>query len=236
MQTTKKTRRIEIRKRHKWQSVPNEIKSSLCYHTDRGKYYTAVVTPEEEKHWKHKSRKYKMRFISYDARFVRSSYYRKKFLKNKGTENHKYRCVYCGKKLSEDDMVVDHIVSIKGAQASAYARFLLRSMDGINDIRNLVPSCERCNGRKGDRYSLKWRIKAHLGSREWYWMLRRAVLLYVYAAILLLLWKQEEVNHIVTVYVEPFMNRYGITARILTLFNTYLIPLFAEAAGRLGIH
>jgi 5-methylcytosine-specific restriction endonuclease McrA len=46
----------------------------------------------------------------------------------------RYRCAYCGTKLTKRNRSLDHVVP------------LLRG--GTNDITNLVPSCLRCNQRK----------------------------------------------------------------------------------------
>jgi len=51
---------------------------------------------------------------------------------------HSGHCAYCGKTIQFSDMQVDHIIS--------------RHMGGTNNIKNLNPSCGRCNHykRSGD--------------------------------------------------------------------------------------
>lgn len=218
----KKRIRVELRKKSKWQRIPGEVQESFTLHTDHGKYYAANMAPEEAKGWKGKAKRYKLKYLSYDAEFLRSSYYRTKFLKNKGSPNKRYRCVYCGKKMKEEDMTVDHVISIKAAQSSAYARFLLRRKGGIDDIRNLVPSCARCNNKKGDSISLHWRLKAAIGQHASYWAMKKILLMYIYLAVLLAFWKYEElipyVQTINTTTIKPLLGT------ILDLWQSWMLP------------
>ena len=101
----------------------------------------------------------------------------------------KYRCVYCGKIIKRRDMVVDHVVPVSAAQNSFYARRALHGK-GVNDLSNLVPSCARCNAKKGSEFSRKWIRKAERGKNEGYWKKRRikkaAAVVFVLGAGLLL--------------------------------------------------
>jgi 5-methylcytosine-specific restriction endonuclease McrA len=54
---------------------------------------------------------------------------------------HNGRCAYCGKTIKLKDMQVDHIVPVR---AHPYYK---QAVD-INDIKNLNPSCRRCNHYK----------------------------------------------------------------------------------------
>jgi hypothetical protein len=52
---------------------------------------------------------------------------------------HRWHCVYCGRGAG---MVVDHFVPSR--------------LGGTNEVRNLVPACDRCNGAKSDRPPTAW--------------------------------------------------------------------------------
>lgn len=54
-----------------------------------------------------------------------------KALRLKVHEKYHGRCAYCGKKISYEDMQVDHIKSVY--------------LGGENDIDNLLPACRSCN-------------------------------------------------------------------------------------------
>lgn len=87
-----------------------------------------------------------------DDKYVRSTDYRKNFLNSYDKKDGKYyRCAYCGKKLTDQTMTVDHIIPIDKVQHNVYYRKLmgLFKVNNVNDINNLAPACERCNKRKG---------------------------------------------------------------------------------------
>jgi hypothetical protein len=56
-------------------------------------------------------------------------------------------------------MQVDHIISVDMAKKNWLARRLLPK-EGVNSIKNLVPSCQRCNRRKSN-YGGLWLIRGY---------------------------------------------------------------------------
>ena len=54
------------------------------------------------------------------------------------------RCFYCGKRLKRDEMTIDHIISLCSG--------------GLNDIKNMVCACEKCNHEKGNSILYKHMI------------------------------------------------------------------------------
>lgn len=63
---------------------------------------------------------------------------RKKWSKIQREKIHKKyngRCAYCGRKITINEMQMDHIISLKNG--------------GSNNIDNINPSCRLCNERKG---------------------------------------------------------------------------------------
>lgn len=111
------------------------------------------------------------------SNYQRSKNYRYQFIKNNpgylGDYRH-YHCVYCGRKISKKEMQVDHVVSVYQAKHSILARLFLK-INGINDVndpKNLVPSCAKCNKRKG-KYSNGWVISAIIGKNYNIWKIRK---------------------------------------------------------------
>lgn len=107
----------------------------------------------------------------YKSEWGRSSDYRNRFLSSNGAP---YRCRYCHKKLNESQVQVDHIVPVSRVKSSADARNLLyiRGIHDVNDIRNLAPSCQRCNQRKASNLGL-WFLRGVLGKYKLYWICLR---------------------------------------------------------------
>ena len=143
-----------------------------------GLYWVAEIPDDrinrEEKYFNRKGIKYK----KYKPEWSRSSDYRKQFLKKNKPP---YRCRYCNRRLKKDYMQVDHLISINQVKTSKRARRLLEG-DGcsnVNDVKNLVPSCYRCNARKGDKLGV-WYLKGKLGRYQWYWILRRITIIIIW--------------------------------------------------------
>ena len=127
-----------------------------------------------------KAKFFRLEYSWIDARYERSSNYRGEFFRHYHSWNHRYRCVYCGKRVK--DVTVDHIIPVKAARDRALARFYL-FLTGIRDVnhyRNLVPCCEKCNRKKADKIGL-YPLRAMFGRSELYWTvnhLARAALLF----------------------------------------------------------
>jgi len=62
--------------------------------------------------------------------------YRQELLKNNPY------CTYCKIKVNETTATLDHVVAV--------------SLGGKNDIKNLVLSCNKCNGVKSDMTESRW--------------------------------------------------------------------------------
>lgn len=103
----------------------------------------------------------------------RSNDYRKAFLEgNKGIHRH-YFCAYCGTILNENSLTVDHIIPIDRTSKSRFLKWILRkfNIEDINDIKNLTPSCRRCNSRKGSKVGLSWIVRGLMGRYVFTWIL-----------------------------------------------------------------
>lgn len=132
-----------------------------------GIYYTATVTPDQKKNLLKEAAKHRVRYRYYEKCWSRSNTYRNDFFQYYSPP---YRCRYCNRKLSKK-IVVDHLIPVAKAKKSAYARFLLKiqGIQNVNDPRNLVPSCARCNLRKSDKMGL-WVLRGFLGKYKIYWV------------------------------------------------------------------
>ena len=90
--------------------------------------------------------------------YSRSSNYRTAFMDTYPPKDGHYRCVYCGKNIKFEEMEVDHVIAINRAKRNWLYRLCLH--DGVNSVSNLVPSCHRCNRKKGSKGGL-WAIRGH---------------------------------------------------------------------------
>lgn len=119
----------------------------------------------------------------------RSSNYRKAFFDayEPNFRKDRYLCVYCGTPLRKAKVTVDHLIAVKQAQSSRYylRRLQDRGFESVNDVRNLVPCCKRCNSRKGAKAGL-WVAIGRVGKHKRFWYLVWILELLGFAAGLLL--------------------------------------------------
>lgn len=108
------------------------------------------------------------------SKYERSANYRKTFFSQ--NKSFRYRCAYCGKRLKEADVEVDHLIPVSEAQSNWLVRLWLRicGITDINDKRNLVSSCKRCNRKKSDKMGL-WVYRGAIGRYKIVWIIRDAV-------------------------------------------------------------
>lgn len=75
-------------------------------------------------------------------------------------------CAYCGRPLSRKTLTVDHLYPVaKARNERAEKRLKKKGYEDINDPRNLVPACERCNKKKGQKTG-RWIIKGYIGRHQ----------------------------------------------------------------------
>lgn len=113
---------------------------------------------------------------------LRSNDYRKQFFKtHKGMFGSDYYiCAYCGKVQSKKKITVDHLFPISKAQKSKIITWIIKTsnFESINDTRNLIPACRRCNSQKSDKGGF-WLIWGWLGKHYIFWYLLWFLLLTV---------------------------------------------------------
>lgn len=92
-------------------------------------------------------------------KFERSSDYRMQFMRRWPPEaGGYYHCVYCGRKIKTQDMQVDHVIAVDMVKHNFIFRLFLP--DGVNETKNLVPSCRKCN-RKKSNYGGLWLVRGY---------------------------------------------------------------------------
>ena len=78
--------------------------------------------------------------------------YRDDFFKNNKGKNGKYECAYCGEKLSNNEVDVDHVFP--------------KARGGSNHVSNLTASCSHCNRQKGSMDDVEYGIYKDLWEDE----------------------------------------------------------------------
>jgi hypothetical protein len=130
-------------------------------------------------------RLHQYKYRAYDKRYERSSNYRKEFF-----EHHKgpYRCAYCGRRLKNELIEVDHLVPVSKAKSKIGVRNWLHicGILDVNDPKNLVASCKNCNRKKSDKMGF-WVIRGMLGRFNIVWTIRDIIVAIVLAVSLLIL-------------------------------------------------
>lgn len=138
-----------------------------------GVFYSLSVSNDEKRKVEKIIQQEKLRCKWYSSNFSRSNNYRDKFFK---THEGPYRCIYCHKKIRKDQIEVDHLIPISKAKNSLLARNLLyiSGISDVNDPKNLVASCRRCNRKKGSKMGV-WIIRGYLGRYRAYWIIHHII-------------------------------------------------------------
>lgn len=127
---------------------------------------------EEISKYKEFCKKNKLKLELIESEFTRSSDYRTTFFaKNPGFHD-RYICAYCGKILKKENVTVDHVFPIdKVSRSSFYKKIVIwLNIKNINDYKNLVCACKKCNSSKGSKMGL-WILRGFLGKHIIYWCL-----------------------------------------------------------------
>jgi DNA-directed RNA polymerase subunit RPC12/RpoP len=132
--------------------------------------------------------KYGLQFSIDLPQYRRNSNYRKTFFESRpglfGRDF--YFCTYCGKLLKKDNITVDHMFSVKAVQRSKFLKRSLKwfGIENINDSKNLVAACPRCNERKGIKGGL-WVLRGLIGRYSAFWLVYWTIVLAVLIASLI---------------------------------------------------
>lgn len=121
----------------------------------------------------------------------RSTNYRYNFFRvNKGINGHRryYHCSYCGRIKKKDNITVDHLIPVnkvvKGKCRNFWRGVLqVNGVKDINDIRNLVPACRKCNSRKSANTGM-WILRGIIGKHFGFWCVWKPIKLAILVAII----------------------------------------------------
>lgn len=132
-----------------------------------GVYYTTRLSEKDVKRSLFFSLRLRgIKYRVYDTCWERSSNYRTIFFE---TQKEPYVCRYCKKELTKQTLVVDHLVPVAKVKRAGLGRCILlwQGIQNVNDTRNLVPSCAKCNKKKAEHLGLWW-IRGQFGKYPWF--------------------------------------------------------------------
>lgn len=130
--------------------------------------------------------KNKLKFEIDNSFGVRSADYRKVFFsKNKPILNKWYICSYCGKLINKKYITVDHLYPVAEASSNYRLQKKLKRKGfvDVNDPRNLIAACLKCNQRKSSSMSF-WIIKGKLGRIKVLWIFRWIIRLIIFCIVI----------------------------------------------------
>lgn len=133
-----------------------------------GKSYFELHVPDQAADkWKEKYESLGLRVELIPDEYIRDNKYRNNYFRFYPADA--YRCVYCGRIFPKEMITIDHVFPVKKANTKAGRKYIEKNgLSGINDIKNLVPCCKRCNSRKRTKTGL-WIIRAKAGKADVFW-------------------------------------------------------------------
>lgn len=123
-----------------------------------------------------------------DTSYSRSSGYRKAFFRTrKPFVGNLYFCVYCGRLIPLEKVIVDHIVPVNKAERSRRVQRKLerKGFEGVNDPGNLGACCNKCNIAKGEQMGL-WSYRGFIGQSNMFQVVRWLIRIGLAAAAVLI--------------------------------------------------
>lgn len=178
--------------------TPDQIRKSRRFLRKNGIYwdsrltcFSGVVNPRRFRRVSEFCKTNGLRYKIINDFSERSANYRYEFFKNnKPKIFNRYICVYCGRLMTVKQTTVDHFYPIGAASKSLslQKRLKRRGLENINDVKNLVPACERCNKRKSAKMGW-WLVAGRLGQITWLWWFRYAIRIGLVTFLLTLLIK-----------------------------------------------
>lgn len=158
--------------RHEFKEKENKI----------GPYFVKEVPMIDAWHVRAVLKAHNYKFREFNSRYERSSNYRSEFFEhNRGP----HRCAYCGRFVSSKNLEVDHLIPVAKAKNSTNVRFVLQmcGIKNVNDWKNLVASCKKCNRSKSDKMGF-WVVKGFFGRHKSFWYVRDIVVVAIAIAII----------------------------------------------------
>lgn len=124
------------------------------------------------KRFKHYCRRKGYEIQSWNTENNRASNCRKLYFDNYDPKLfNRYMCVYCSRLLKKNNVAVDHLISIKLVQTKKHYQHIIKwlKMENVNDPKNLVCACQKCNLKKGKNGGI-WVLRGQLGKSLVYWL------------------------------------------------------------------
>lgn len=121
----------------------------------------------------------------------RGTYYRYTFFDNNSPFiGNYYICAYCGALRSRKKITIDHLIPVSKASKSIKTQrtMQLLGFKSVNDKKNLVAACIKCNKRKGSKTGI-WIIRGLLGKYKILWIIRYILRVFIIIIILMILFK-----------------------------------------------
>lgn len=137
--------------------------------------YRGVVRMDQIRGLQRYCKKAHLTFSFNNAYGRRSATYRTEFFsENPPPIRHQYYfCAYCGRLVSAQKITIDHLYPVGEVSRNLKLQKKLkkRGILSVNDIRNLVPACARCNERKGKKMG-RWILRGRIGRHPSVWVIR----------------------------------------------------------------
>lgn len=182
--------------KHSTKKYKNELKSLGLRFKPTGQYtgYWYTNDDSRQRELLKFCNKKKLRIEQEDERFSRSATYRDDFFRaNRGYKKNgkDYHCAYCGKKLKKAKIEVDHVVAVDAVKKKILARLfiILTGIKNVNDPKNLVASCRRCNRKKSNKQGL-WVLRGYLGRHIWFWRILRIAIILLISVLIYYLYSE----------------------------------------------
>lgn len=135
-------------------------------------------------------KKYGFNLVIDLPQYRRSGNYREMFFETHlGVCNSDYYfCSYCGHLRNKKHITVDHLISVDAAQKSRFAKWIFKriGIQNVNDPKNLVPACLRCNQRKGKKTGF-WLIRGTIGRHRCFWFIFWPIIFFCLAGMVFIL-------------------------------------------------
>lgn len=136
----------------------------------------------------------------------RSTGYRKTFFENNEPFiKNRYFCAYCGRLIRKDKVTVDHLYPVGAAKRNINLQRRLKrnGYETINDVKNLVPACKRCNSSKGKKMGI-WILRGRVGRHPCIWVIRHGIRAAVLISLIYYVIKNGYANNILKVLIVAF--------------------------------
>lgn len=107
----------------------------------------------------------------------RSTDYRRKFFEaNRPAIGNMYFCAYCGRLVSRKKITVDHLYPVAKVSSSPSLQRKMKAagISSVNDVKNLVPACRKCNSKKSAKMGF-WIIRGRIGKHKKVWIFRWSI-------------------------------------------------------------